>query len=680
MQKKKILLANPLPRVKDFEMCARAAVKNMNGERVLIIWLYDDTDSKTPEIIIGCTKTEYALYDMGCGRWKSCSLKSLTSHAYNFNNAEMPEAENEKVKKFCKKKNRFQANYRYWDDWIDEIRRDMRWNQERKRNEKRMERLHERCDSVLEIPEGFEKWVQDEFKIESTLTYTKKGKKATVTCSHCGKTVEYIFIKETYEDEFKRYGEKPYHNEKGVCLECGAQGTFKAAGKYKGVHGRTEHAYMVQATRVPGRDVIRYFHILMDQADSWEKVTPIEIARCYMENGKRNTQIDYHKSSCYSGDFWDDCNLYGMSNIKIEDGVLYPESLVMLQETKFKYSAIDLYLNKCPHSADIIGYLKAYNEFPGMEFLSKMGLWELVFILASGSRMEYYIDKRKRKAWDVLQIDKSKMNKLQQREGDIQLLKVMQFEKTHNLHLNDDIENWFTYIYHRPYNFDFILQFMSLEKFMNYVERENPLDETEDIRIFADEYVDYLSMRDDLGYDMTKSTILFPRNMHEEHDKLVEIRNKHAQDLKKEKKEKQFPAIRRNYKQLLKKFKSKRDGYIIRPCDSASEIVDEGRLQHHCVGGDTYLSRHNEGMSFILVLRKEETPNIPFVTVEMDSNFKVLQWYGPHDKKENEEIGLKKDEVDKWLKRYTSQKSKRLRESNLAAGADTAQQLLAPEM
>lgn len=677
MQKKRILQIKSLPRVRDFEMCARAAVKNVNGERVLVVWIYDDTDSKTPEIIIACTKKEYALYDMGCGKWKSCSLENLTGHACNFYNAEMPEAENAKVKKFCNTK-KYQANYRYWDDWVNEIRRDMRWQQERKRNEKRMERLHERCDSILDIPEGFDKWVQEEFQIEHTLTYKKKGRRATVTCSHCGKTVEYIFEKYTYEDEFAKYGEKPYHNEQGTCLECGAKGTFKAAGKYKGVYGRTKHAYMVQNTKVPGRDVIRYFHICMDQADSWEKVTPIEIARCYLEEGKRETQIDYHKSSYYSEDFWDDCNLNGMSNIKIEDGALYPERLAMLQETKFKYSAIDLYINKYPHSADIIGYLKAYNEFPGMEFLAKMGLWELVFILAKGTSMEYYIDKHARKAWDVLMIDKSKLKKLQQREGDRQLLKIMQFEKAHNLHLSDDIENWFTYIYHRPYNLDLIMQFMSLEKFMNYVERENPLDETEDIRIFADEYVDYLSMRDELGYDMTKSTILFPRNMHEEHDKLVEMRTKHEQDLTKKKKEKQFPAIKQNYKRLLKKFKSKRDGYIIRPCNSASEIVDEGRLQHHCVGGDTYLSKHNEGKSFILVLRKVNEPQTPFVTVEISPNFEVLQWYGPHDKKNNESIGLDQKTIDKWLKKYTSQKGKKLKTVGKAAGTDAEQQLLAP--
>lgn len=33
----------------------------------------------------------------------------------------------------------------------------------------------------------------------------------------------------------------------------------------------------------------------------------------------------------------------------------------------------------------------------------------------------------------------------------------------------------------------------------------------------------------------------------------------------------------------------------------------EGRTLHHCVGGDTYLGRHDRGESYILMLRAQET-------------------------------------------------------------------------
>ena len=90
------------------------------------------------------------------------------------------------------------------------------------------------------------------------------------------------------------------------------------------------------------------------------------------------------------------------------------------------------------------------------------------------------------------------------------------------------------------------------------------------------------------------------------------------------------------------------------------------------------MRKHNEGKSFILVLRKENEPQTPFVTVEISPNFEVLQWYGPHDKKNNESIGLDQKTIDKWLQRKKKKKGKKLKTVGKAAGTDAEQQLLAP--
>ena len=60
----------------------------------------------------------------------------------------------------------------------------------------------------------------------------------------------------------------------------------------------------------------------------------------------------------------------------------------------------------------------------------------------------------------------------------------------------------------------------------------------------------------------------------------------------------------------------------------------EGRLLHHCVGGDNYLRKHNEGKTYILMLRFKTDPNTPYITVEIDANRPgIIQWYGAHDRK-----------------------------------------------
>lgn len=98
-----------------------------------------------------------------------------------------------------------------------------------------------------------------------------------------------------------------------------------------------------------------------------------------------------------------------------------------------------------------------------------------------------------------------------------------------------------------------------------------------------------------------------------------------------------YPEIRHVYRGLRNKYLYEDDKYIIRPARSAEEIVMEGRLLHHCVGGNTYLAKHNTGKTYILMLRFKEEPDVPYITVEIDAkNPRILQWYGDKDKKPDE--------------------------------------------
>ena len=74
-----------------------------------------------------------------------------------------------------------------------------------------------------------------------------------------------------------------------------------------------------------------------------------------------------------------------------------------------------------------------------------------------------------------------------------------------------------------------------------------------------------------------------------------------------------------------------------------------GRILHHCVGGDNYLNKHNNGTSIILFLRAKKEPEMPYITVEINMDtLSIRQWYGAHDKKPDQE------NMDRWLDRYTT--------------------------
>ena len=112
-----------------------------------------------------------------------------------------------------------------------------------------------------------------------------------------------------------------------------------------------------------------------------------------------------------------------------------------------------------------------------------------------------------------------------------------------------------------------------------------------------------------------------------------------------------YPHIKKSYRSLRRKYFYEDNEFVIRPARSAEEIVLEGRILHHCVGGDGYLRKHDDGESIILMLRAKEDPEIPYVTVEI-SQETIRQWYGAHDKKPD------KENIGKWLKEYTERLKK----------------------
>ena len=130
-----------------------------------------------------------------------------------------------------------------------------------------------------------------------------------------------------------------------------------------------------------------------------------------------------------------------------------------------------------------------------------------------------------------------------------------------------------------------------------------------------------------------------------------------------------FPMIAENFKENNKWFAfATKDLQIVTP-KRASDITREGRLQHHCVGANNrYMDNMNKGKYFILFLRKKESLNEPYYTLEVTREGKVLQWYGAYDRKPDKET------IEKVLERFT--KKIQRKEKKLQAEAEATQQNL----
>ena len=177
-----------------------------------------------------------------------------------------------------------------------------------------------------------------------------------VACTKCGGVDEVRWkAGQSYESRFERRIVEPKAGTYGTCPICGCSGKYIPQGRAKEFYRKESHIFLGQRYKKSGV-VMRYIEVEKEwilgeicgekgpeMYNACEKMTGIEIARVYFEQGKK-VQKDYHKHDPYSGkDFWDDCNLYGHANIQIKEGGIMPETYTNMTGTFLQYSAMKEY-------------------------------------------------------------------------------------------------------------------------------------------------------------------------------------------------------------------------------------------------------------------------------------------------------------------------------------------------
>lgn len=159
-----------------------------------------------------------------------------------------------------------------------------------------------------------------------------------------------------------------------------------------------------------------------------------------------------------------------------------------------------------------------------------------------------------------------------------------------------------------------------------------------------------------MGYDMDNGTVRYPKDLHAAHDKAVSDFYEGETDKKKREAIKKYPMIAVMAADLSALYGYQDKNYVILVPKNAGDIVEEGRTLHHCVGGDSYLNKHNLGKTFIVFLRKCTEPEERYYTIEIDpKDNRIVQYYGYNDKKPDKEPVDKF--LDKWKKHLKKQET-----------------------
>lgn len=662
------------------------AVKIVGHEQHLFLEVYrNKKESKdVPLMRIVLTKKDFGTYIPEKGEWTRQKILTesgwsglLWSSAGDSDDWQQMEKENilqstedlERIKKICKAT--VWSEGRWWEyiyKHEDNIVITARQNRRHREYVRRQEALADRMANTTELPEKkiLNRADTVYFHNEHYLYYKKHGCWAHIACSKCGGVTDARWKSGiSFESQFQKWTEEPKEGNYGTCPMCGARGRYKCQGKVKGAHSKSIHLFLGQKYKENGM-VMRYVEVEKkwtlglicgekgtEMYNASEELSGVEIARAYFEPGKK-IQIDYHKHNPYSGeDFWDDCNLYGVNNIPIRAGQIMPETYEEMKGTMFQYSALQKYA-KSVREINPIDYLECYSQTPQIEILVKMGLTDVVEKLVKC----YYgiiADENARRPDKFLGIRKERVKQLIRKKGDTQLLRVMQMEKRQGQNWTDEQIERLAETNLSGGNVGIATRYMTLQKLLNRIEKYAGCEygtgcgiASSRIRHTATTYVDYLSMRLNLGYDLNNTVYQQPQDLEAAHTRMVMETNKGEMDKHLKEVAKRYPKIRHIYRDLRNKYFYEDDSYIIRPSRSAEEIVMEGRLLHHCVGGNTYLDKHNTGETYILMLRSKAEPDVPYITIEVDANNpRIIQWYGDKDTKPDEKN--MQEWLDNWL-------------------------------
>lgn len=129
---------------------------------------------------------------------------------------------------------------------------------------------------------------------------------------------------------------------------------------------------------------------------------------------------------------------------------------------------------------------------------------------------------------------------------------------------------------------------------------------------------DYLQAAREIGADLSDPEARLPHNLHEAHDRMIMMRNELRYQKRRADQEKRCDGLQdkldKRLPELERKYSFEYNGLILRPARKLIELIDEGNVLGHCVGG--YVERYAGGGTDILFLRPADKPDIPWRTIE----------------------------------------------------------------
>lgn len=158
------------------------------------------------------------------------------------------------------------------------------------------------------------------------------------------------------------------------------------------------------------------------------------------------------------------------------------------------------------------------------------------------------------------------------------------------------------------------------------------------------------------------TALLLPRDMPAMHQRMIERENALRLERDLRDAEKQRPQLEKRLGALRERYCFRAAGLVLRPFDTLSEVILEGRALNICIG--SYARSYAQGGTVLCCLRREEEPDAPWRAVEFSSTTgKLVQDRGERNDARGIPPGVKKQLKLFWAAWSREQERKKGRRS-----------------
>lgn len=298
---------------------------------------------------------------------------------------------------------------------------------------------------------------------------------------------------------------------------------------------------------------------------------------------------------------------------------VYPFDESLLAGTCLENSKVLTYLEKTKDKA-LMGYCHQYLMYPGVENLTLHGFHSLVKNkVAGGGCISRALKWRQTSPSRMLELNRDEQRRfIAEGWSPEALMEYKRCRAQGHIMTPHELSIWRAVQEHK-------LETLKIppgntKRVYAYLQKQaNKLDMP--VAQIAITWRDYINAAIEIRLDLAQSVVLFPPKLEEAHARAISAR-KYTVD----------PKLRKKFKEMYEKLLPlawEHNGLLIRPAKNQRELIIEGKMLSHCVGG--YGSQHCEGAP-IFFLRSTKAPDIPYLTLQLSlSGLHVIQNRGFHN-------------------------------------------------